>query len=159
MPGCMQYALHRRSTLRGTVCLVTVSPLRVVDCRVDLLRHPWTLGTGDPAEFEQLISQMDEMMVHDEVVTQKLDAMVRHAHGQHNVWLRGFLSLCRDRSCCGLNACPRDPCALGRHHPVSPHLGSAVARQSTSILHWRMIWTATKFGLTQAMPTTVWMPS
>merc|ERR1711871_882071 len=42
---------------------------------VDLLRHPWTVGKGDPAEFDHLISQMDEMMVHDEAVAQKLDQM------------------------------------------------------------------------------------
>ena len=39
--------------------LVAVSPSRVVDCHADLLRHPWTVGLGDPAEFDQLISQMD----------------------------------------------------------------------------------------------------
>ena len=45
---------------------------------VDLLRHPWTVGEGDPAKFDQLISQMDERLAHDECVAQKLDAMVRH---------------------------------------------------------------------------------
>jgi len=42
---------------------------------VDLLRHPWTTAGKDPAEFDELIAQMDEMMVHDESVKQKLDAM------------------------------------------------------------------------------------
>ena len=41
------------------------------------------MGKGDPAEFDQLISQMDEMMVHDETVAQKLDAMVRKIYCQH----------------------------------------------------------------------------
>ena len=45
---------------------------------VDLLRHPWTVGEGDPAKFDQLISQMDERLAHDECVAQKLDAMVQH---------------------------------------------------------------------------------
>jgi hypothetical protein len=77
---------------------VTVSPSRVVDCRADLLRHPWTVGLGDPAEFDQLISQMDETMVHDETVAQKLEAMVGSG-STHRPWLRGVplplsLSLC-----------------------------------------------------------------
>ena len=59
---------------------LTVSRSCGVGRCADLLRHPWTVGTGNPAEFDELISQMDEMMVHDEAVKQKLDAMVRHAH-------------------------------------------------------------------------------
>ena len=43
---------------------------------VDLLRHPWTVGKGDPAEMDEMISQMDEMIVHDESVAQKLHRMV-----------------------------------------------------------------------------------
>ena len=69
--------------------LVTVSPSRVVDCRADLLRHPWTVGLGDPAEFDQLISQMDETMVHDETVAQKLEAMVGSG-STHHMAARGF---------------------------------------------------------------------
>lgn len=42
---------------------------------VDLLRHPWTTAGKDPAEMDEMIAQMDEMMVHDEAVAQKLDAM------------------------------------------------------------------------------------
>jgi hypothetical protein len=56
----------------------------------DLLRHPWTVGKGDPAEVDQLISQMDEMMVHDETVAQKLDAMVRHERATY---------MCHSRLC------------------------------------------------------------
>ena len=77
---------------------MTVLPLRIVDCRADLLRHPWTVGLGDPAEFDQLISQMDETMVHDETVAQKLEAMVGSG-STHRPWLRGVplplsLSVC-----------------------------------------------------------------
>ena len=32
----------------------------------DLLRHPWTIGRGNPAEIEALIAQMDKTMVTDE---------------------------------------------------------------------------------------------
>ena len=63
--------------------LLTVSPSHAVGCCVDLLRHPWTTAGKDPAEFDELIAQMDEMMVHDEAVAQKLDAMVRRPHWQH----------------------------------------------------------------------------
>jgi len=48
---------------------------------VDLLRHPWTVGKGDPADFDQLISQMDEMMVHDPSLAEKLEAMGGAAGG------------------------------------------------------------------------------
>ena len=71
--------------LDGCSCgaaFLTISPSLVVECRVDLLRHPWTVGKGDPAEFDQLISQMDEMMVHDPAVATKLDAMVRQIYCQ-----------------------------------------------------------------------------
>ena len=50
-------------------------------CCADLLRHPWTVGKGDPADFDQLISQMDEMMVHDPSLAEKLEAMGGAAGG------------------------------------------------------------------------------
>eukprot|EP01049_Picozoa_sp_SAG25_P017513 SAG25_NODE_4565_length_789_cov_1.034783_2_plen_94_part_00 len=42
----------------------------------DLLRHPWTVGSGNPEDFDRLIEQMDDMMMHDPVVARKLEQMV-----------------------------------------------------------------------------------
>jgi hypothetical protein len=97
--------------------LVTVSPSRVVDCHADLLRHPWTVGLGDPAEFDQLISQMDETMVHDETVAQNLQAMVGSGSTCH--MLRAVPLPASRRSLCDPHChCPRRILALagiGRH--------------------------------------------
>jgi len=39
----------------------------------DLLRHPWTVGSGNPAYFDRLIEQMDARLVDDADVARKLD--------------------------------------------------------------------------------------
>ena len=43
----------------------------------DLLRHPWTVGSGNPAYFDRLIEQMDARLVDDADVARKLDEIVR----------------------------------------------------------------------------------
>jgi hypothetical protein len=43
----------------------------------DLLRHPWTVGSGNPVDFDRLIEQMDDSLVHDADVARKLDEIVR----------------------------------------------------------------------------------
>ena len=42
---------------------------------VELLRHPWTVGAGNPADFDKLIADMDKMMTHDPRVAAKLEVM------------------------------------------------------------------------------------
>jgi len=41
----------------------------------DLLRHPWTVGSGNPADFDRLIEQMNDVLLHDTVVARKLGQM------------------------------------------------------------------------------------